>query len=269
MHRRPRSVNAFPPAAGLPGSGTCVLVASMPRLVRDPSAHPAPRPEVSPRSSRWLLRLAVAGCLLLPLVAAGGWWLHGWLRDWRMLVQPLPPAGGLYFPVTVLHDVPHFLQDAPPWGRDRLAGGPTTLGQEGCAVASAAMVLASYGYDTDPGRLNRYLQAHQGYTDRGWLYWEKASDHPPGTATKAYEDAASHYLIDLNLLRGNPVIVRLRYPSGVTHFVVIVGKQGFEYLVRDPGAGGARGLYPLSEFGSPIEALRFYHPPPLAPVGGS
>jgi len=52
--------------------------------------------------------------------------------------------------------------------------------------------------------------------------------------------------------------VRLR--SGVTHFVVIAGKDGFDYLVRDPGAGSAKGFYPLRELGSDIEALRFYEP---------
>jgi hypothetical protein len=48
--------------------------------------------------------------------------------------------------------------------------------------------------------------------------------------------------------------------GGVTHFVVIAGKDGFDYLVRDPGAGSAQGLYPLRELGSDIEGLRFYKP---------
>jgi hypothetical protein len=30
--------------------------------------------------------------------------------------------------------------------------------------------------------------------------------------------------------------------------------------VQDPGGGSAKGLYPLREFGSDIEALRFYEP---------
>jgi len=30
--------------------------------------------------------------------------------------------------------------------------------------------------------------------------------------------------------------------------------------VRDPGAGSAKGIYPLRELGSDIEALRFYQP---------
>ena len=56
------------------------------------------------------------------------------------------------------------------------------------------------------------------------------------------------------------MIVRVRLGGGITHFVVIAGKDGFDYLVRDPGTGSAKGLYPLRELGSNIEALRFYEP---------
>lgn len=52
----------------------------------------------------------------------------------------------------------------------------------------------------------------------------------------------------------------MRFRSGLTHFVVIGGKQGFDYLIRDPGAGAAKGYYPLRDLGSDIEALRFYEP---------
>jgi hypothetical protein len=75
-----------------------------------------------------------------------------------------------------------------------------------------------------------------------------------------YEDLPSYQLIDSNIANGNPVIVRVRLSSGITHFVVIAGKDGFDYLVRDPGAGSAKGFYPLRELGSDIEALRFYEP---------
>ncbi|MEX1010111.1 MAG: C39 family peptidase [Chthoniobacterales bacterium] len=206
----------------------------------------------------------VAVCLVAAL-ATGAWIGWQWVGHWTATASPLEPRGGLYFPQTVLHDVPHFAQADQSWGQSRLANGPSTLAGEGCAVASAAMVLASYGADLDPGSLNQFLQSRGGYTGNGWLYWEKAAEFPPGLAEHIYEADASHFLIDWNLLRGNPVIVRLRYPNGITHFVVIVGKQGHEYLIRDPGQRYKDGLYFLSEFGSPIEALRFYRqmkPPP-------
>jgi hypothetical protein len=121
------------------------------------------------------------------------------------------------------------------------------------------MVLARAGADADPGRVNRFLKEHDGYEGRGWLRWETAGLFPGANLEKAYEDLPSHALMDWNLLRGNPVIVRIRRPDGITHFVVIVGKQGFDYLIRDPaGSPGDEGIYPLSRLGVPVEALRFY-----------
>ncbi len=202
--------------------------------------------------------LTVFAVILVTVAAACAYLGWDWVAAWTATTSPLEPRGGLYFPQTVINDVPHFAQADRRWGKNRLANGPSTLAGEGCAVASAAMVLASYGAEVDPGSLNKFLQDSGGFTGNGWLYWEKAAEFPPGLAEHIYEADASHFLIDWNLLRGNPVIVRLRYPNGITHFIVIVGKQGHEYLVRDPGHRFKDGLYFLSEFGSPIEALRFY-----------
>ncbi len=213
-------------------------------------------------SARRILLLA----LPLALLAVAG--LALWTSEW-MIRRPLAPSGGLYFPGKVLLSGPHFLQGDARWAQDKL--GPTSdpLGRVGCAVASAAMVLAGYGADTDPGRLNAFLsKTPGGYTPEGWLYWEKAAAVDPEMAPRLlphYEDKPSYFLIDWNLLHANPVIIRLRYPSGVTHFMVVCGKDGFDYLVRDPGPGGKMGVYPLKDFGGPIEAIRFYRNPAASP----
>jgi hypothetical protein len=200
---------------------------------------------------RIFLIIAILACV------AGALWIWDWMAK-----RPLPMSGGLYFPVAVEILGPHFLQGDTRWGEDSLAETADSLADVGCAVASAAMALASRGVDTDPGRLNAFLQnTPGGYTPEGWIYWEKAAEVDPkrvATLLPHYEDAPSHFLIDWNLLRGNPVIARVRYPSGITHFVVICGKQGFDYLVRDPGEEGRAGLTLLSDFPAPIEALRFY-----------
>lgn len=201
-------------------------------------------------------RIFLIVCFVL---AIGGGAL--WIRDWTA-VRPLPMSGGLYFPATMEIPGPHFLQGDPHWGGDTLGDTAESLAEVGCAVASAAMTLASRGVKTDPGRLNAFLQKTEGgYTLEGWIYWEKAAEYDPERLSGLlphYEDAPSHFLIDWNLLRGNPVIARVRYPSGITHFIVICGKRGFEYLVRDPGEGGREGVTLLSKFPPPVEALRFY-----------
>jgi hypothetical protein len=181
--------------------------------------------------------------------------------DWTWK-RKLSPRGGRYFFHRVELPVPLFRQSDERWRYDPLGGNPDngTVGGEGCAVTAVAMVLKSYGIDTDPQQLNWFLTAVDGYTDRGWIYWERAAWWAPERVRHVYEDLASYQLIDSNLGHGNPVIVRVRLRNGVTHFVVVAGKDGFDYLVRDPGGGASKGFYPLRELGSDIEGLRFYEP---------
>ena len=199
---------------------------------------------------RWILwggGFLLAAALYLGVPAFFGW------------KHAISSSGGKYFVQKVVIPVPVFQQDDPRWTFQLL--GPTfeTVGQAGCAITSAAMVLSAYGVDTDPDRLNQYLTFHSGYTLDGQVYWEKAAEVAPrGQVEKAYENLPSYALIDQNLRAGNPVIIRLTLRNGHTHFVVIVGKEGWNYLIRDPARGPSYGIYPLRELTSQIEALRFY-----------
>jgi hypothetical protein len=221
-------------------------------MPNDPLALPHPNANRSLRLTILFIVLSIVGSLVY------GWvrW-HRWQQDWNRL-GPLEPSGGLFFQPRLELNVPIFRQADERWGKERLGNTPASLAAEGCAVASAAMVLASYGADTDPGRLNTLVTGANGYEGQGWLKWESAAEVTGNIARKIYEGDPSYRLIDENLARRNPVIVRLRTQGGITHFVVIAGKEGYDYLVRDPGAGAEKGLYPLKEFGSQIEALRFY-----------
>jgi hypothetical protein len=191
-----------------------------------------------------------AVCLVLGFATAASIYYFG--------KREISASGGIYFFSRVELNVPRFAQGDPRWAEDLLGPTASTIGSEGCAVSSAAMVLAYYGVNVDPGLLNKFLTDHDGYTPEGWLYWEKAAAFVPAKAKHVYEDAPSYYLIDSNLLRGNPVIIRIRLSSGITHFVVIVGKRGFRYLIQDPGSNGNDGIYPLFRLVPKIEALRFY-----------
>ena len=196
--------------------------------------------------------ILIAGAIILILLSIAA------LSTYYFGRREISASGGLYFFSRIELNVPRFAQGDPRWAEDLLGPTESTMGSEGCAVSSAAMVLAYYGISVDPGALNTFLADHDGYTPQGWLYWEKAAAFAPGKAKHVYEDAPSYYLVDSNLLRGNPVIVRLRLTSGVTHFVVIVGKRGFHYLIQDPGSTGEGGIYPLYRLVSKIDGLRFY-----------
>ena len=225
-------------------------------MSQDPLALPRP-------NSRRTLFVTI-GVILLTMAGSLVYQWHRakqvekkFMEEWGRL-GPLEPSGGYPAQRRLELSVPIFRQADDRWRNDKLGATPATLAAEGCAVASAAMVLAFYGCDTDPGRLNKALTENEGYVGNGWLVWEKAAELTGNVARKAYEDLPSYRLIDEQLDHGNPVIVRLRTKEGITHFVVIAGKDGFDYLTCDPGAGAVKGLYPLKEFGSKIEALRFY-----------
>lgn len=213
------------------------------------SSLPGSIDEIVP-AARWITVLVAFG---LPLLLA----LWAWSR-------PIGGSGGLPVPGEILISVPQFLQGDPRWRDDPLGDTPGTLGGEGCAVASASMVLGHYGMEIDPKRLNRFLRDHAGYEGKAWLRWESAAEFSSGMIEMAYEDLPSFLRIDWNLLCGNPVIVRIRRPDGITHFVVIVGKRGLDYLIRDPAGSGGRRVYPFRELGVPIEALRYYRRLPSA-----
>jgi hypothetical protein len=223
---------------------------------KPPLTRPTPYERLFPRGKRRRLLWAALAGLLLLLLLLMTW---GGIAVWRFTsARVIASSGGIYFFRPVALDVPEFRQGDPRWHNDALGNTADTLGQTGCAVSSAAMVLKSYGIDTDPQRLNQYLTTHNGYVGTGYLVWEKAAELGNGTIEKAYEDLPSYCRIDCELIHGNPVIVRMHLPSGVTHFVVIAGKRGYDYLIRDPGAGWDRGLYPLREITPTIDGLRYY-----------
>jgi ABC-type bacteriocin/lantibiotic exporter with double-glycine peptidase domain len=173
----------------------------------------------------------------------------------------IPARGGVFFAERVELSVPYFRQDDVSWQADMLGSTSATLRQAGCAVTATAMVLNYYGIETNPKQLNQFLTEHGGYTERGWIRWEKAAEVIPNRVRHAYEDLPSFNLIDTNLQSGNPVIVSFKSYRGIPHFVVIVGKEGLDYLIADPGGDPRKkGIYKLSETAKEIIALRFFQP---------
>ena len=85
----------------------------------------------------------------------------------------IPSVGGRYFGRRVILPVPAFAQDDPRWSDIHLGPSTDTLGDEGCAVTSAAMVAAFYGIKTDPRQLNAFLTRTGGFTDDGLIHWSQ------------------------------------------------------------------------------------------------
>jgi hypothetical protein len=133
-------------------------------------------------------------------------------------------------------------QQDPRWKNDLLGFGDPgdTIGYIGCALTATAMLLSGHGYAETPKTLNKKLKDVNGFVSAAIL-WSAVSKIYPNVSLKAYipcaNSAAPLAQIDAALAAGQPAIVQVdRSPaSGIqTHWVVLYGRKGDDYLMLDP-----------------------------------
>jgi hypothetical protein len=135
----------------------------------------------------------------------------------------------------------HSQQD-PQWKNDTLGFGDPgdTIGYIGCALTATAMLLSGHGYNETPKTLNQKLKNINGFVSAA-IRWGAVSQVYPNITVKSNisctTSAAPLELIDAAIAAGQPAIVQVdRSPaSGIqTHWVVLYGKKGNDYLMLDP-----------------------------------
>jgi hypothetical protein len=173
------------------------------------------------------------------------------IRD--RLAAPINISGGEALQI-VLANTPIYLQTAPRWKEVRLGGSNEAFSATGCVVCCVSMALAHHGIIIPPDELNARLALKSGFTERGWLRW-RAVEELTGNAITIDTPYPSHQEIDDALKAGNPVIVRVMIGAAIPHWVLVVGKQGTEYLMNDPLGEGII-AEPLRRFRSQISAVR-------------
>ena len=167
-------------------------------------------------------------------------------------------SGGHFFAKPVELPVADFAQDDPRWSQECLGPTNETLTDEGCTLTSVVMVLNFYGVRSNPSTLNHFLNAHDGFDREGLLDFDRVSAFASHRIQLAYQGAPSYDALDREILAHHPVIVQLTLYDGDRHFVVVVGKQGFDYLVRDPAADPAASLVLLKTLSPQIEQQFLY-----------
>jgi len=167
-------------------------------------------------------------------------------------VVALAAVGVLLVPsraAGVLLDVPLLKQCDAPWGTHALGTCTDTICSSGCAITSTTMVFAYFGGAMDPGELNGCLTSSGGYASGCLIYWDNACE-PTGVT---YAGGAA--TIDAELAAGRPVIVQVTNADTSMHFVVIVGNEGGDYQINDPGYSHTT----ISGGGYTIQGSHVYH----------
>jgi len=137
-------------------------------------------------------------------------------------------------------DIDPLSQKDTRWSNEKLGTSSVTIGAYGCLLTSVAMVCNYFGKNTDPSKLNKDLIEVNGYESGNLLKWNAVETIYPDIVVDwnyflANPDDA---LIDEVLVQELPVIVQVDYntntPALDQHWVLVVGKEGNDYLIVDP-----------------------------------
>jgi uncharacterized repeat protein (TIGR03803 family) len=133
-------------------------------------------------------------------------------------------------------NVPRFNQTDPTWGDDTYAGSSYGIRAKGSALTSLAMVLSYAGVKTDPGALNTLLEAGQDYVGTG-VNWDPAvRDASHGSLHFHAHRGSDLAYLSAALGANHPVIVGVELDSegNPSHYIVVTGVSGGQYLINDP-----------------------------------
>ena len=137
----------------------------------------------------------------------------------------------------------YYSQQDSQWKGDRLGFGThesDTIGYIGCALTSVAMMLSGHGFTETPKTLNKKLQNAGGFAGAG-IRWHAVNQLYPqvrlNSIVKCNDTPAPLAQIDAALAAGQPAIVCVdstAAPGVLTHYVVLIGRKGNDYLMLDP-----------------------------------
>jgi hypothetical protein len=138
-------------------------------------------------------------------------------------------------------DVTPLSQMDPRW-KDKLLGfdSSSTIGSYGCLMTSMTMVANYYGFSETPDTVNEKMKAAKGF--QGPLIMPAMFPVAfPGMIYRNFiqcqNQPAPITEIDAYLAQGKPVIIEVDYSPNAglqNHWIVLYGKQGSDYLLRDP-----------------------------------
>lgn len=134
------------------------------------------------------------------------------------------------------------------WGNMSLGGSSYSVAEYGCLVSSISMIASHYGKNIKPSDIAIVNNAFVPGT--GYLYHSFSVN---GISVNVIN--ASKSILDSELSAGRPVIAGLY--SGPDHFIVILRKEGDNYIMHDPFMenGNARPLTDQYSVGN-ISSLR-------------
>ena len=177
------------------------------------------------------------------------------VREKTSIECRLSPRAKETVPRFVLASRTHFLQRDERWASEPIGGSGKPLRAVGCTICCLSMALAQHGIELTPAELNRALKKMDAYTSKGWVRWAAIGQLTGGQLRAEILKRPTHRDIDAALTAGNPVLVKVAPPSMMQHWVLLVGRDARDFLMKDP-LDETKTIKPLALLGSDILAVR-------------
>jgi len=140
---------------------------------------------------------------------------------------------------SMLKDNYVFRQDDDRWSSHHIGDTEDTLHVYGCTIAGVAMAVSNLtDEEITPGDLNKKLSDLNGFTDRGWLIWNKLPGATDNKVSAVLYSQPDHGNIQSCMDSGSYPVIKIHVNGSYVHWVLIVGTTEDDYLVRDPLHGG-------------------------------
>ncbi len=170
----------------------------------------------------------------LVTLAVGGAGLWGYVL-WKTRSAPhIAAVGGRALSIRLPAEGPHYMQNDPRWSAEKIGSTTESIRNVGCTLCSVTSAAKFLGETLDPLQVNRALSAAGGYTDQGWLVWPAISKVFDRRIEAVISDRPTHEAMDKALENGQYPVIKFILPVGIPHWLVVVGKEGQDYLVHDP-----------------------------------
>jgi peptidoglycan hydrolase CwlO-like protein len=127
----------------------------------------------------------------------------------------------------------YFSQKDSRWGNQKIGNSNTYMKSYGCAVTCVSMVFRKLGASIDPGKM-----AKEKIFYYDLIKWPSSWSPGISLASSITHGNIKWSTIDLQIAKGNPVIVYIKKTNGGGgHYVVVTGKDSKDYIVHDPYFG--------------------------------
>ena len=130
-------------------------------------------------------------------------------------------------------------QRDPRWSNDIMGNSYFTVGEQGCLVTVASILLDYLGINIDPGIYNHLLSTNYGYAPPHNMYWKAPEILWAGQIKRAEYREFNGYTdewqtaVDGILKDSRPALVEVRM-GFLQHWVIVIGKVGNSYIIYDP-----------------------------------